>query len=48
MADETSECSCGHEFAAHEHYRRGTPCALCDCPKFRRPRTSLIDRLFRR
>ncbi len=28
-------CTCGHEAAAHEHYRRGTDCALCTCPKFR-------------
>ena len=28
-------CTCGHEVAAHEHYRRGTDCALCDCMKFR-------------
>lgn len=23
-------CSCGHPYAAHEHYRRGTECAICD------------------
>jgi hypothetical protein len=28
-------CTCGHGFNAHEHYRRGTDCALCTCPKFR-------------
>ena len=29
------ECRCGHSERAHEHYRRGTDCALCKCPKFR-------------
>jgi hypothetical protein len=31
-------CSCGHAAAAHEHYRRGSDCALCSpggCVKFR-------------
>jgi len=28
-------CTCGHAANAHEHYRRGTDCALCTCPKFR-------------
>jgi hypothetical protein len=28
-------CRCGHQANAHEHYRRGTDCALCTCPKFR-------------
>jgi hypothetical protein len=28
-------CTCGHGFDAHEHYRRGTDCALCGCPRFR-------------
>ena len=28
-------CTCGHEANAHEHYRRGTDCALCPCQKFR-------------
>jgi hypothetical protein len=31
-------CVCGHEQVAHEHYRPGTDCALCDCPRFRRKR----------
>ncbi|PKZ63936.1 hypothetical protein CYJ73_19360 [Gordonia terrae] len=37
VGDET--CRCGHDRAAHEHYRAGTDCALCgtgDCPRFRR------------
>jgi len=29
------DCTCGHAARAHEHYRRGTDCALCACPKFR-------------
>jgi len=28
-------CTCGHEESAHEHYRRGTDCALCSCARFR-------------
>ncbi|MFT4110160.1 hypothetical protein [Propionicimonas sp.] len=23
-------CVCGHPKSAHEHYRKGTECALCD------------------
>jgi len=30
-------CTCGHQRAAHEHYRKGTDCALCDCTKYRAP-----------
>ena len=33
---------CGHERAAHDHYRTETNCCLCSCPSFRR---WLIDRL---
>lgn len=32
----TARCSCGHLREHHEHYRRGTDCALCDCRRFRR------------
>jgi hypothetical protein len=28
-------CRCGHAERAHEHYRSGTDCALCSCPKFK-------------
>jgi hypothetical protein len=31
-------CSCGHPRRAHEHYRRGSDCAMCGCGRFRRPR----------
>jgi hypothetical protein len=38
-------CRCGHARDAHEHYRRGTECALCvDCPRFR-PSGGLLRRL---
>ncbi|GAB3263433.1 hypothetical protein GCM10027448_38490 [Nocardioides dilutus] len=29
-------CQCGHIEGAHEHYRRGTDCALCPCARFRK------------
>ncbi|MFC5949107.1 hypothetical protein ACFQH9_12575 [Pseudonocardia lutea] len=29
-------CRCGHGATAHEHYRRGTECVTCDCPRFHR------------
>lgn len=29
------DCRCGHGSRAHEHYRRGSDCALCSCPKFK-------------
>jgi len=28
-------CRCGHGRSAHRHYRRGSDCALCDCPRWR-------------
>lgn len=31
-------CRCGHPRVAHEHYRAGLDCALCDCLTFRRQR----------
>lgn len=27
-------CRCGHEKAAHEHYRAGSDCAGCACGRF--------------
>lgn len=33
---DTATCVCGHAQDAHEHYRPGSDCALCDCPRFRR------------
>jgi hypothetical protein len=38
----TAACTCSHGRTAHEHYRRGTDCALCGCRKYHRP---LLDRL---
>lgn len=35
----TDTCVCGHAREAHEHLRRGTDCALCDCPRFRKDRS---------
>jgi hypothetical protein len=32
---EPKGCTCGHQANAHEHYRRGTDCGMCSCPKFR-------------
>ncbi len=37
-------CGCGHGRQAHEHYRRGTDCALCACARYRRPRFRLFSR----
>ncbi|RBY75293.1 hypothetical protein DQ238_19900 [Geodermatophilus sp. TF02-6] len=34
-AARTRLCRCGHVRTAHEHYRRGTDCALCDCGRYR-------------
>ncbi|WP_205472207.1 hypothetical protein [Nocardioides sp. SYSU D00038] len=30
-----STCRCGHASEAHQHYRRGTDCAACECRRFR-------------
>jgi hypothetical protein len=27
-------CRCGHISVAHEHYRRGSDCALCGCGRY--------------
>ena len=29
-------CRCGHGKQTHEHYRRGSDCALCGCDRYRR------------
>ena len=31
----SGQCTCGHGHPAHEHYRRGSDCALCTCAAFR-------------
>jgi hypothetical protein len=28
-------CRCGHGAETHEHFRAGSDCAVCDCPRFR-------------
>jgi hypothetical protein len=28
-------CACGHDRAAHAHYRPGSDCAVCDCSRWR-------------
>lgn len=38
-ADPTPVCLCGHVREAHEHYRKGTDCPLCEpgqCNDYRR------------
>lgn len=35
-AEEAKACLCGHVVGTHEHYRRGSDCAVCDCMKYRR------------
>jgi hypothetical protein len=29
-------CRCGHVRDTHSHYRRGSDCAGCDCPRYQR------------
>lgn len=29
-----SDPACGHDAAAHEHYRSGIDCGLCPCPGY--------------
>ena len=33
-AEEAKACRCGHVQGTHEHYRRGSDCAVCDCTKY--------------
>ena len=37
-------CRCGHAANAHRHYRPGSDCGLCDCPRWRRRLLSLWSR----
>jgi hypothetical protein len=30
-------CSCGHKRDAHHHYRPGSDCAVCTCPRWSPP-----------
>jgi hypothetical protein len=41
-------CRCGHGAHAHEHYRRGSECALCACAGFRTTHASRLTRLLGR
>jgi hypothetical protein len=38
-------CTCGHDEAAHEHYREGTECSLCACAGFTRPWRDVLRRV---
>jgi hypothetical protein len=41
--EDSTLCVCGHAREAHEHYRRGSDCALCGaaaCTRFRADRTA--------
>ena len=29
-------CRCGHAVETHEHYRPGSDCGACGCPRYRR------------
>ena len=52
--DRTVQCRCGHDRLAHQHYRKGSECALCTCPRWsppgllRRSTPGLLNRFFRR
>ncbi|GAA0290246.1 hypothetical protein [Kineococcus aurantiacus] len=46
-ASPASSCVCGHPADSHRHYRRGSDCSLCDCPRLRR-RDSFWRRLLGR
>lgn len=41
-----SACSHGHE--AHQHYRPGADCALCDCTGYRRNAIALLKQWMHR
>jgi hypothetical protein len=45
----TRLCQCGHNRDAHRHYRTGSDCALCGCPRWssRRMVCQLIRQLAR-
>lgn len=42
--EEAKACRCGHVAGAHEHYRRGTDCAVCECAKYTRRQRRLFGR----
>lgn len=38
-----TRCRCGHSRQTHEHYRQGSDCAVCGCPRWRRHRYSAAE-----
>jgi hypothetical protein len=38
----TAPCRCGHGKAVHAHYRRGSDCGSCPCPRYRRYRAGRV------
>jgi hypothetical protein len=36
--DALAFCSCGHTAEFHRHYRLGSDCGSCPCPRYRPPR----------
>ena len=37
--------ACSHDHGAHEHFRAGSDCSLCDCAGYRRNALVLVKRL---
>ena len=35
--------SCGHGALWHSHYRAGSDCSACSCPRYRRRRMTLAE-----
>ncbi|MCW0216485.1 MAG: hypothetical protein OJJ54_24310 [Pseudonocardia sp.] len=33
-SDGVTACRCGHGSDAHEHFRAGSDCAVCDCARY--------------
>ena len=38
VGSRTAVCRCAHDRRAHDHYRSGHDCGVCDCASFRRTR----------
>ena len=48
MSSNGAVCKCSHSQGAHEHYRRGSDCAICGaevCRRFRRDRWATVVQL---
>jgi hypothetical protein len=41
-------CTCGHQPEAHQHYRPGSDCGMCECPQWSRCGGSRLALAFRR